>query len=107
MKGYQLEFFTEQNKRHRHAALHDWLVDAAREHGIRGATVFMGALGFGHHKRLHSARFFELADQPVEITMVATEEECERFFAFLESENVHLVYARWPVEFGEIGVPAN
>lgn len=105
MKGYQLEFFTEQNKKHGHTALHQWLVEAARSHGIRGATVFMGALGFGHHRRMHSAHFFELADQPVEITMVVSEEECDRLIAYLESEKVHLFYVKLPVEFGEIGTP--
>lgn len=103
MKGYQLEFFTEQNKKHRHQALYDWLIDTARNMGIRGATVFLGALGFGHHRRMHSAHFFELADQPVEITMVVTEDEANRLFDLLEREKVNLFYVKLPVEFGEIG----
>ncbi|WP_136415928.1 DUF190 domain-containing protein [Herbaspirillum sp. ST 5-3] len=106
MKGYQLEFFTEQNKRHGHAALYQWLIETARAQGIRGATVFMGAIGFGHHRRFHAAHFFELADQPVEVTMVVSEEEADRLFASLESEGVHLFYVKLPVEFGEIGMPA-
>lgn len=107
MKGYQLEFFTEMNKRHGHSALYQWLVDSARSMGIRGATVFMGAIGFGHHRRLHAAHFFELADQPVEVTMVVNEEEAEKLFAFLEAEKVHLFYVKLPVEFGELNPPAD
>ncbi len=103
MRGYQLEFFMEQNKRHGHHALFDWLLETARSLGIRGATVFMGSMGFGHHRRIHSARFFELADQPVEVTMVVTEEEADKLFAFLKEEKVHLFYVKLTVEFGTLG----
>ncbi|MDR3451236.1 MAG: DUF190 domain-containing protein [Rhodoferax sp.] len=103
MTGYQLEFFMEQNQRHDHRPLYEWLVEAARSHGVRGATVFMGAIGFGRHGRMHSAHFFDLGDQPVEVTMVATEAEAERLFAFLKEENVRLFYVRLPVEFGTLG----
>jgi uncharacterized protein len=105
MKGFQLEFFTEQNKRHGHQELWSWLLDLARSQGIRGATVFMGAMGFGHHRRMHSAHFFELADQPVAVTMVVSDAEAEQFFAVLEKEGVHLFYVKLPVEFGILGKP--
>lgn len=103
MRGYQLEFFTEQSKRHGHQALHEWLLETARSHGIRGATVFMGAIGFGHHRRYHAAHFFELGDQPVEVTMVVSEEEANQLFDLLEREKVHFFYVKLPVEFGETG----
>jgi uncharacterized protein len=103
MKGFQLEFFVQQDKRHDHKAIWEWLLEVARSQGIRGATVFMGTMGFGHHHRLHSAHFFELADQPIEITMVVTEEEANRLFALLTQERVHLFYVKMPVEFGTLG----
>jgi PII-like signaling protein len=103
MNGYQLEFFTQQDRRHHRQCLWEWLLDVARSHGIRGATVVMGAMGFGHHRRIHAAHFFELSDQPVEVTMVVTEEEAERLFALLQLENVHLFYVKLPVEFGVLG----
>jgi len=103
MGGFQLEFFMEQNKRHRDRALYDWLLETARSQGIRGCTVFMGAIGYGHHRRIRSAHFFELADQPVEVTMVLTEEEADRLFAVLLDEKVHMFYVKLPVEFGTLG----
>jgi PII-like signaling protein len=103
MKGFQLEFFMEQNKRHGHEALWEWLLETARTHAIRGATVFMGAMGYGYHRRIHSAHFFELADQPVEVTMVVTEEEAERLFTLLHEEKVHMFFVKLPVEFGTLG----
>jgi hypothetical protein len=54
---------------------------------------------------VHSAHFFELADQPVEVVMAVTEDESARLFARLQAEGVHLFYVKAPVEFGEIGAP--
>lgn len=45
MKGFQLEFFMEQNKRHRHAALWEWLLETARSHDIRGQAFLWGQWG--------------------------------------------------------------
>lgn len=103
MHGYQITFFTQQDRRHEGRPLADWLVETARSIGVRGATALLAAEGFGHDRRMHSARFFELADQPVEVTMVASGEETERLFAHLRRHGVRVFYARTPVEFGTIG----
>ena len=103
MHGYQITFFTQQDRRHEGRPLADWLVERARALGVRGATALLAAEGFGHDRRFHSARFFELADQPVEVTMVASVEETERLFDHLRAHRVHVFYARTPVEFGTIG----
>jgi hypothetical protein len=47
---------------------------------------------------LHSARFFELADQPVEVVMAVTEAECDAIL-----ERLRIFYSRTPIEFGTIG----
>ncbi len=106
MQGFQLQFFMEQNTRHRHQLLYEWLLETARSHGIRGATVFMGAMGFGQHRRIHAAHFLELADQPVEVAMVVTPEESDRLFALLRAEQVRIFYVMLPAEFGMLGEDA-
>ncbi len=62
MNGYQITFFTYQDKRHKGNPPGDWLVHLAQEMGLRGATLLAGGEGFGHPRRIHSAHFFELAD---------------------------------------------
>ncbi|CDZ78855.1 hypothetical protein BN59_03169 [Legionella massiliensis] len=101
-KGYQLEFFMEQNERHEKKALYEWLIDVAKDHGVTGATAFTGSLGFGAHRNLHSAHFFELLDQPIQVTMIATEEESEKFLNFLATQKVDLFYAKIPAFFGRL-----
>lgn len=103
MQGFQLQFFMEQNKRHRHQLLYEWLLETARSRGVRGATVFMGAMGFGQHRRIHAAHFLELADQPVEVTMVVTRDEADALLAFLREQQVHMFYVMVAAEFGVLG----
>ena len=103
MNGYQITFFTQQDKRHQGKPLADWLIHLARELNLRGATLIPGGEGFGHHGRMHSSHFFELADQPVEVLIAATEDEAQLLFTRLESEGVHLFYVKTAVEFGTLG----
>jgi PII-like signaling protein len=105
LKGYQITFFTQQDKRHHGKPLGDWLVHLAKEIGLPGATLIAASEGFGHHRRIHSAHFFELADQPQEIQMAVSEEDTERLFARLKAEGVHLFYVKTPVQFGVLGEP--
>ena len=103
MNGYQLTFFTQQDQRHQGKPLADWLVHLAKEMGLRGATLIPASEGFGHHRRLHSAHFFELTDQPLEVLMAVSEAEAQRLFDRLRDEGVRVFYVKTPVEFGTTG----
>jgi PII-like signaling protein len=103
MNGYQITFFTQQDKRHHGRPVGDWLVKLAKELGLPGATLIAASEGFGHHRRIHSAHFFELADQPQEVHVAASTEDADRLFARLRAEGVHLFYIKAPVEFGSLG----
>ncbi|MDR6377927.1 DUF190 domain-containing protein [Paraburkholderia caledonica] len=103
MNGYQITFFTQHDRRHRGKPVADWLVHLAGELGLRGATVIPASEGIGHHRRVHSSHFFELADQPLSIVMAVTTEESGRLFERLRVEGVHLFYVKTAVEFGVVG----
>jgi len=105
MNGYQITFFTRQDRRHGGRPLAEWLLHLAAELGLQGATLIPASEGIGHDHRLHSARFFELAEQPQAVMMTLTTEETDGLFQRLRTENVHLFYTRTPVEFGSIGEP--
>lgn len=105
MIGYQITFFTQQDRRHHGKQIGDWLVHLAKEMGLRGATLLPATEGFGHHRRIHSAHFFELADQPLEVVIVASADESDRLFARLKEEGVHVFYVKSEVEFGTLGEP--
>jgi uncharacterized protein len=100
MDGVLLSFYTEQNRMHRGQPVAEWLIEEARRLGVSGATLQRAAEGFGRAGRLHAAHFFELADQPLEVSMAVSPSDAERMMARLREEGVKLFYVRTPVEFG-------
>jgi PII-like signaling protein len=103
MKGYMVVFFTQQNHRYKGKMLGEWIVDVAKEMGLRGTTLCTGIEGFGHTGKLHSLHFFELADQPTEIRLAITEDEAERLFERLDSEEISVFFTKTPIEMGTLG----
>ena len=103
MHGYQLTFFTQQDRRHRGHSLAQWLLEEARSLGISGATLITASEGFGHDRKIRSAHFFELTDQPLEVTMAVSAADAERLLARLKEEAVNIFYVKAPIEFGMTG----
>lgn len=103
MKGYQLTFYTRQDRLIQGQPLAQWLLEQAKSLGIRGATLFAADEGLGHDRRLHSAHFFELSDQPLEVTLAVTESEVELMFELLEKYKTNVFYTLIPIEFGMSG----
>ena len=103
MQGYQLTFFTTHDRRHGGLPLGEWLLQEARKLGVAGATLLAASEGFGHDRKLHSAHFIELADQPVEVTMALGEADAERFFPAAARRASQVFYVKVPIEFGVDG----
>ncbi len=100
MQGYMLTLFTQQDRRHGHQPLHEWLLDAARSLGVRGGTVVSGVESFDHAGMRHSARFFELADQPIQLQFVISEQQSAELLALLQHEKIDVFYVKTPVQYG-------
>lgn len=100
--GSQLTFFTLRSRRHNGQYISDWLPKLAEQAGIHGVTIADATKGLGHDGKWHSASFFEITDQPIEIIMITDEESCTQFFALLESEKPNLFYTKTAIEYGTI-----
>ncbi|TCT12785.1 hypothetical protein EDC22_102472 [Tepidamorphus gemmatus] len=60
--------------------LYEAIVLKAREHGLAGATVLRGPMGFGRSSRLHTAKILRLSeDLPVIIEIVDVATKIESF----------------------------
>jgi PII-like signaling protein len=103
MNGFLLTFYTEQNKRHGHKTICEWLLHEAKELGIHGATVISGSEGVGHAGAHHAAHMLKLTDQPVQIIIAATDDEAQRLLDVVKAAHVHVFYTRAPVEYGLLG----
>ncbi len=100
MNGYLLTFYIEQNRMHNHQSLSNWLLDLARDTGLRGATIVPASQGFGATHRLHAAHFFELADQPLMVLMALNAEEKDQIMQKIRQESLHIFYTLVEAKFG-------
>ena len=83
MQGLQINFFTQQDCRHGHTPMAEWLLLEARKLGLNGGTLMGTGEVFAHDSKLHSAHFF-----------------VGRLFERLRDEKVDVFYVKPPIEFG-------
>jgi len=103
MNGTLLRFYVHENRLHRHVALHEWLLEQAKKHGIQGGSAFRAVAGFGRHGILHEEHFFELAaSMTIVVEFLVSAEQAERILALIRDEGIGIVYARVAAEFGTI-----
>jgi hypothetical protein len=87
-EGYLLRIFIGESDRRAGKPLYEWIVVQARQHGLAGATVLRGIMGFGANSRvIHTFKIERLSeDLPVIIEIVDTQENLEKFLAAIETE---------------------
>lgn len=84
-EGSLLRIFIGESDRHEGKPLYEWLVLAARERGLAGATVLRGLMGYGAHSRLHTFKIERLSeDLPIIVEIVDTREKLEAFLAVID-----------------------
>ncbi len=103
MQGFQITFFTQQDRMHGHTPLAQWLLGAAKTAGIRGATLNGAMQGLGHDGALHAVNMFDLSDQPIQVILIVSPHEADDFFAMLARERVHVFYTKIAADFGILG----
>ena len=83
--AYLLRIFIGEDDKAEGRPLYQLLVEKAREHGMAGATVLRGFLGFGGSSRVHTAKILRLSeDLPVIVEIVDTEERIQGFLPLLD-----------------------
>lgn len=84
-EGALLRVFLGENDRQEGHPLYEWIVKKAREHGLAGATVVRGIMGFGAHSRMHTAKILRLSeDLPIVVEIVDTGEKIEAFLPVID-----------------------
>jgi hypothetical protein len=79
-------FIGESDKEPGHGRpLYEAIVRRARESHLAGATVLRGAMGYGRHSRMHTARLLELSmDLPIVIEIVDAEDKVNAFLPVVD-----------------------
>jgi len=84
-KGHLLRIFIGESDKHEGIPLYEWIVKKAREHGLAGATVIRGILGFGAHSRIHTTKILRLSeDMPMVIEIIDTLEKIDHFMPIID-----------------------
>lgn len=103
MTGTCLKLYMTEEQRHGGKLLVEWLIERARRMGIPGASIFRAIEGYGRHGVVHAETFFELAGKlPVELEIVASNEQVDRLLSLIRDEGLKLFYVRFPVDFGTL-----
>ena len=84
MNGFLITFYAERSRMYQGQPIVEWLLSVAQQMKLGGATVINATHGMDHRGQIHSAGFFELADQPVH-------------------KAISLFYVKQAVEYGVIG----
>ena len=104
MKGSQLTVFAaNQSHRNNHMTVVHWILDESKKAGIHGASVIEVTEAICAHGKYHAARFFELVDQPVAVTVAAEDANVDALLDSLRRGGVPLFYTRCPIEYEVLG----
>lgn len=75
-----LRIFVSSTDKFKNMPLYEVIVFAARRHGIAGATVIKGFMGYGSSSIVHSQKFWELTDKvPMVVEIIDTAEKIDSF----------------------------
>lgn len=70
VEGLEATFIFIEGSRSHGKSVKSVLVDTLKKNDANGYSIRTDFEGVGHKNRLHSPRFFELADNPIELTFV-------------------------------------
>ncbi len=84
-QGQMLRIFIGENNRYKGSPLYEWIVLKARKHGLAGATVLRGIMGYGANSRIHTTKILRLSeDMPVIVEIVDTREKLKEFLEIID-----------------------
>ncbi len=83
----RLRIYSDDSDSFEGRPFYQWLVEQAHVHGMRGATVLRGTMGFGGHGEIHSSKLFALsADQPVIVEIIDSRKKVSDFITLFDEE---------------------
>ncbi len=84
-EGSILRIFVGESDTRHGRPVYEVIVDKAKALDIAGATVIRGIMGYGVHRKVHTAKVLRLTeDIPVVIEVVDKEENLEKLLPFLD-----------------------
>lgn len=81
-----MRVFVGESDRYQKKPLYEALVELFHDHGVAGATVIKGAMGYGGQSEVHTDRYLRLSsDLPVVIEVVDSQEKIDAVLPLIEN----------------------
>ena len=101
--GWELIFMAPRSRRHAGEPVLNAVVRLAAQQGLTHYTRRTDAEGSGISGRVHSAHFFDLADEPEELTLVATRTRAAALLHAVEQADLEVFVLRREIEYAQLG----
>jgi PII-like signaling protein len=83
--GHLLRIFIGEKDKHDGKPLYEWILKAAKAHGLAGGTVIRAIEGFGAHGSIHTAKILDLSTElPIIIELVDEPQKIEDFLPVID-----------------------
>ncbi|MBI1175957.1 DUF190 domain-containing protein [bacterium] len=102
LPALRVRIYIGEHLQHEGRPAYEVLVNEARKHGIAGATVLKGMMGYGSHGEVHTGKILRLAEHlPLCVEFVDLPEKVRPFIEWMQGilkfghatiENVELIH---------------
>ena len=80
-KVKRLRIYISSTDKHEHSPLYEVIVYAARRHGLSGATVLKGIMGYGASSEIYSNKLWEITEKiPLVVEIIDEPQKIDSFF---------------------------
>lgn len=80
-KAKRLRIYISSTDKHEHSPLYELIVYSARKHGLTGATVLKGIMGYGASSEIYSNKLWEITEKiPLVVEIIDEPEKIDSFF---------------------------
>jgi len=107
MKGCEITFMAPRSRRHQGESVLDAVLRIAKAHGITRHTRRTNTESVGIGGRSHSAHFFELADEPEELSFILVNGQADELIRAVKAEGLCVFCTRHKTEFFQFGADAS
>lgn len=107
MKGFEITFMAPRSRRRHGEPVLDAVVRIAKAHGVTRYTRRTDTESVGAGGRAHSAHFFELADEPEEVSFILVDGKTDELMRAIDAEGLSVFCIRRAIEFFQFGAGAD
>ena len=79
-KAKRLRIYISSTDKYEHSPLYEVIVYSARKHGLRGATVLKGIMGYGASSEIYSNKLWEITEKiPLVVEIIDEPQKIDSF----------------------------